>query len=138
MDSIVVTANRVPVSFSETGRTIDVITQREIEQLPVTNIQDLLEQVSGIDIKQRGPEGVQADVSIRGGNFEQSLILIDGIKLVDPQTGHHNMNLPVSFSQLERVEILKGQGSRIYGSNAFSGVINLITKKVALIIFRQN
>ncbi len=132
MDSVVVTANRVPVLFSEIGRSISVLSQREMELLPVTNIQDLLEQISGIDIKQRGPEGIQADVSIRGGNFEQSLILIDGIKLIDPQTGHHNMNIPISFDQLERVEILKGQGSRIYGANAFSGVINLITKKSAI------
>lgn len=129
LDSLIVSANRVPLSFSEIGRNINVLTQKNIEQLPITNIQDLLDQVSGVDIKQRGPEGVQADVSIRGGNFEQTLILIDGIKLIDPQTGHHNLNLPISFSQIERVEILKGQGSRSYGANAFSGVINLITKK---------
>jgi vitamin B12 transporter len=132
LESVVVTANRVPVSFSEVGRSIEVISAKEMELLPVNNIQDLLELTSGLDIKQRGPEGVQADVSIRGGSFEQTLILVDGIKLTDPQTGHHNMNLPISFSQIERVEILKGQGSRIYGANAFSGVINIITKKNAI------
>ena len=100
-------------------------------QLPINNFQDLLEYNSGVDIKQRGPNGVQADISIRGGSFEQTLILIDGIKLTDPQTGHHNMNLPISFSQVERVEILKGQGSQTYGANAFSGVVNIITKKNA-------
>ena len=131
LDSVLVTANRVPTSFSEIGRSIEVINQKEIRQLPVSTIQDLLEHASGIDVKQRGTEGVQADVSIRGGSFEQTLILIDGIKLVDPQTGHHNMNLPVSLDQVERVEILKGQGSRIHGANAFSGVINIITKKNA-------
>ena len=128
LDNVIVTANRIPSTFAEIGRSINIITKKEIELLPVTNIQDLLEYFSGVDIKQRGPEGVQADVSIRGGSFEQTLILIDGIKLTDPQTGHHNMNLPVSLSQIERIEILKGQGSRIYGANAFSGVINLITK----------
>ena len=129
LDSIIISTNRVPLSFYEIGRNVNILSQKTIEQLPITNIQDLLEQISGVDIKQRGPEGVQADVAIRGGNFEQTLILIDGIKLIDPQTGHHNMNLPISLSQIERVEILKGQGSRIYGANAFSGVINLITKK---------
>jgi len=138
LDSVVVTANRIPVSFSEVGRSIEVISQNEIELLPVTNIQDLLEYSSGLDIKQRGPEGVQADVSIRGGTFEQTLILIDGIKITDPQTGHHNMNLPISFSQVERVEILKGQGSRIYGANAFGGVMNIISKKNALNNFNLN
>ncbi|MCP5062935.1 MAG: TonB-dependent receptor [Ignavibacteriae bacterium] len=129
LDSVIVTATRVPTSFSEIGRSIEVINQKEIRQLPVSTIQDLLEHASGIDVKQRGTEGVQADISIRGGSFEQTLILIDGIKLTDPQTGHHNMNLPVVLDQVERVEILKGQGSRIHGANAFSGVINIITKK---------
>jgi iron complex outermembrane receptor protein len=132
LDSIVVTANRVNVSFSEVGRSINIISQKEIELLPVSTIQDLLENISGIDIKQRGPQGIQADVSIRGGTFEQTLFLIDGIKLIDPQTGHHNMNLPISFSQIERVEILKGQGSRIHGANALGGVINIIPKRNAV------
>ncbi|MBK7104510.1 MAG: TonB-dependent receptor [Ignavibacteriae bacterium] len=129
IDSVVVSSNRIPLSFSEIGRSIETISSEEIKNLPVTNIQELCDQVSGIDIKQRGPENVQADVSIRGGSFEQTLILIDGIKLIDPQTGHHNLNLPINFSQIERVEILKGQGSQIYGANAFGGVINFITKK---------
>jgi iron complex outermembrane receptor protein len=132
LDSIIVTANRVPTIFSEVGRSLNVITSQEIAQLPVNNLHDLLEYNSGLDIKQRGPQGVQADVSIRGGSFEQTLILIDGIKLSDPQTGHHNMNLPISFSQIERIEILKGQGSRSYGANAFSGVINIIPKQNAI------
>lgn len=132
LDSIIVTTNRVPTLLSEVGRSLTIISSQEIAQLPANNFQDLLKYNSGLDIKQRGPQGVQADVSIRGGSFEQTLILIDGIKLIDPQTGHHNMNLPISFSQIERVEILKGQGSRIYGANAFSGVINIIPKRNAL------
>ncbi len=93
------------------------------------SVQEMLEYVSGVDVKQRGPLGVQADVSIRGGTFEQTLILVDGIKMSDPQTGHHNFDLPFSLDNVERLEILKGQGSRIYGPNAFGGVINIITKK---------
>ena len=131
LDSVIVTANRTPSNFSEIGRSINIISSKEIESLPTTNIQDLLEFTSGIDVKQRGPEGVQADVAIRGGSFEQTLILVDGIKLTDPQTGHHNMNLPISFSQVDRIEILKGQGSQTYGANAFGGVVNIITKKNA-------
>lgn len=129
IDSVVISSNRIPLSFSEIGRNINTISGYEIQYLPVTNIPELIDQISGIDVKQRGPENVQADVSIRGGSFEQTLILIDGIKIIDPQTGHHNLNLPINFSQIERVEILKGQGSQIFGANAFSGVINFITKK---------
>lgn len=129
MDSVVVTATRKPSYFYEVGRSIRLLNQKQIQLIPATNVYDLLDQITGVDIKQRGPEGVQADVSIRGGNFEQSLILIDGIKLIDPQTGHHNLNLPISLNQIERIEILKGQGSRTYGANAFSGAINLITRK---------
>lgn len=129
IDSVVISSNRIPLSFSEIGRSVKIIPDYEIQNLPVTNIPELIDQISGIDVKQRGPENIQADVSIRGGSFEQTLILIDGIKIIDPQTGHHNLNLPINFSQIERVEILKGQGSQIYGANAFSGVINFITKK---------
>jgi len=131
MDSVVVTSNRTPTLFSGVGRSVIILKAKEISQLPVTTIQDLLEQISSIDIKQRGAAGIQADVSIRGATFEQTLILINGIELSDPQTGHHNMNLPVSLNQVERIEILKGQGANIHGANAFGGVINIITKKNA-------
>jgi iron complex outermembrane receptor protein len=129
LDSIVVTANRVPTSVNETGRSVVTILPQDILFLPANDIHDLLEYTSGIDLKQRGPEGIQSDISIRGGSFEQTLIMIDGIKLIDPQTGHHNMNIPLAISQVERIEILKGQGSRVHGANAFSGIINIIPKK---------
>ncbi|MDX1701076.1 MAG: TonB-dependent receptor plug domain-containing protein, partial [Melioribacteraceae bacterium] len=128
MDSIVVSANRIPTLTTNVGRNIGIISNYDIEFLPSLDVQGLLDNRSGIDVKERGPEGVQADISIRGGSFEQTLILIDGIRLSDPQTGHHNMNLPISISQIERIEIIKGQGSRIHGANAFSGVINIIPK----------
>lgn len=129
LDDVVVTASRTPVAFSDLTRSVVVIYPDEINETPVSSIQDLLQYVSGVDIKQRGIEGVQADAGIRGGSFEQTLILIDGVKLSDPQTAHHNFNLPVSLDNVERIEVLKGQGSSIYGPNAFSGIINIITKK---------
>jgi len=129
LDNVVVTSSRLPIEFSNLTRSVIVITQKDIQKLPVNDIQDLLQYSAGVDIKQRGVDGVQADVSIRGGSFEQTLILIDGIKVSDPQTGHHNLNIPFSINDIERVEILKGQGSRVHGPNAFSGVINIITKK---------
>jgi vitamin B12 transporter len=129
LPNVVVTASRIPVVFSDLTRSVQIITAEEIKNAPVTNLQDLLQYVLGVDVKQRGVEGIQADVSIRGGSFEQTLFLVDGVKLSDPQTGHHNLNLPVSLDNIERIEVLKGQGSRIFGPNALSGIINIITKK---------
>jgi iron complex outermembrane receptor protein len=129
LDEVVVTSSRTPVAFSDLTRSVIVIYPEDIKEIPVNSVQDLLQYVSGVDIKQRGVEGVQADINIRGGSFEQTLILVDGFKISDPQTGHHNLNLPIVIDNIERIEILKGQGSSIYGANAFSGVINIITKK---------
>ncbi len=129
LDEVEVTAARVPVLFSQVARVLTVIDAKEIERMPAESVQDLLEYVAGVDIRQRGAEGVQADVSIRGGTFDQILILLNGINITDPQTGHHNLNLPVSLSQIERIEILNGPAARVYGPNAFSGAINIITRQ---------
>lgn len=129
LDEIVVTAGRIPISFSNLGRSVIVLNAEEIKALPVSNITDLLRYINSIDLKMRGFEGVQSDIGIRGGTFEQTLILVDGVKLSDPQTGHHNLNIPVSLENIERIEVLKGQGSKTFGPNAFSGTINIITKK---------
>jgi vitamin B12 transporter len=129
LPDVVVTAGRTPVLFSELTRCVEIITAKDIRNIPVNNIQDLLQYAAGVDVRQRGPEGVQADISIRGGSYEQTLVMIDGVKLNDPQTGHNSFNLPVSLNDVERIEILKGQGSKSFGANALSGVINIITKK---------
>ncbi|UCC79885.1 MAG: TonB-dependent receptor [Candidatus Zixiibacteriota bacterium] len=128
-DDIVVTANRTPTAFAELTRNVTVISSDDITRFPVNNINDLLEYVSAVDVVQRGAEGIQADVSIRGCSYEQTLILVDGIKVNDPQTGHHNMNLPLILSDIDRIEVLKGHGSRLFGPGAFGGAINIITKK---------
>jgi iron complex outermembrane receptor protein len=107
-----------------------VIERKEIESSPVQNIQDILEYVAGVDVRQRGAEGVQADVSIRGGTFDQTLILLNGINITDSQTGHHNFNIPVSLNQIERIEILEGPAARVFGPNAFSGAINIVTRQI--------
>lgn len=128
LDEIEVSAQRTPVTYSQVARIISVIEKDEIEAAPVNSIQDLLEYALGVDIRQRGTHGVQADVSVRGGSFDQTLILLNGINLSDPQTGHHNLNLPVSFKSIKRIEILEGPAARVYGPNAFSGAINIVTE----------
>jgi len=128
LDSILISANRISIPFSEDSRSISIITNKQIERLDPTDINDLLQVVAGVDVRQRGAQGVQADVSIRGGTFEQTLVLINGIRMSDPQTGHHMMNLPLSVEDIERIEIIKGPAARMYGQNAFSGAINIVTK----------
>jgi iron complex outermembrane receptor protein len=128
LSEVQVTATRTPLLNSETGRVVTVITKKEIEQAPVRSIDGILRYAAGVDIRQRGPLGIQSDVSIRGGSFNQVMILLNGINITDPQTGHFNMNIPVDLSGVERIEILHGPGARVYGPNAFSGAINIITK----------
>jgi iron complex outermembrane receptor protein len=128
LPDVVIKENRLEMPFSDVSRTVNVMTARQIKALPVQSVNELLLYVAGVDVRQRGAHGVQADVSIRGGTFDQTLVLINGVKLSDPQTGHHVMNLPIDLENIERIEVLKGPGARIYGQNAFSGAINIVTK----------
>jgi len=109
------------------GRDVQVITKKDIQSLPVRSVNELLGYVSGLDIRERGPFGAQADLSMMGAGFEQCLILINGVPMRDPQTGHHMLNLPVDISQIERIEVMNGTAGRIFGSNALAGAINIIT-----------
>lgn len=127
MQEVQINSTRVPTLYSESARVIYVIDKNDIEAMPVHSLQDLIEYAAAIDVRQRGNEGVQADVSIRGGNFDQTLILLNGFKMNDVQTGHHNMDLPVDIESIERIEILEGPGSRVFGINSYSGAINFIT-----------
>ena len=129
LDEIEVSAQRSPALYSQVARIVSVIERKEIESSPAHSVQDLLEYVAGVDIRQRGAEGVQADVNVRGGTFDQILILLNGINITDPQTGHHNLNIPVSLNQIERIEILQGPAARVYGPNAFAGAINIVTRQ---------
>lgn len=128
---MVVTANRMPEQLYNVAQSVSVIDRADIEAAPADSVAELLEYIGGVDVRQRAVHGVQADVSIRGGGFEQTLVLLDGISLSNPQTGHHNMDIPVNLNDIERIEIIKGPGARVYGANAMAGVINIITRKRA-------
>jgi len=127
LDEVVVSASRSPKLHSEVARVITIIPKTHIQSGAVQSLQEILEYALNVDVRQRGVNGVQADVSIRGGSFDQTLFLLNGIPINDPQTGHHNLNLPVDLESIDRIEILSGPASRIFGPNAFSGAINIIT-----------
>ncbi|MFY0713484.1 TonB-dependent receptor [Seonamhaeicola sp. NFXS20] len=129
LDTVVIASTRIDLPFKENSRTINIISSEAIKNSAATNIADLLQQVAGVDIRRRGTAGSQADLYIRGGSFDQTLLLIDGIKMDDAQTGHHTMNAALPIEVIERIEIIKGPAARVFGQNAFTGAINIVTKK---------
>lgn len=128
LGEVVISESRMQIPFNKNVRNIQIITREEIARLPVRSINEVLSFAAGVDLRQRGPFGSQADVSIDGGSFEQTLILLNGIKISDPQTAHHSLNIPIPLDAIERIEVLKGPAARVYGINALTGAINIVTK----------
>jgi len=126
--TVVVTASRVPLELSNVARTVDVMHAHDLQRLPVRSIQDALVFVPGVDLRTRGPYGAQSDVSIRGGSYEQTTVLLNGMRLTDPQTGHHQLNLPLAPLDIDRIEVVKGGASRLFGPGAMDGVVNIIPR----------
>jgi outer membrane cobalamin receptor len=130
-DTVVITAAAYPVPFNSVARTVRVLTSDDLSALPVRSLVDILDYTSSVNVRSRAPNGVQADFSIRGSGYSQVLILVDGIRMNDSQTAHHNADLPVPLEDIERIEVLCGPGSALYGADAFGGIINIITRKSA-------
>jgi iron complex outermembrane recepter protein len=125
---VVVTGTYEPIPLEEADRAVRVFDVRSAELLTNT-FADLLKLDASIDMRQRAPNGVQSDVSIRGGGFGQTLVLLDGLRLNDVQSGHHNFDLPAPLASIAQIEVLKGSGSTLYGSDAIGGVVNFITRR---------
>lgn len=128
LNEVILQSSRIEIPFAEDSRNIQIVAKAAIQESGAQSLAELLQNVAGIDIRRRGLQGMQADLYIRGGSFDQTLLLIDGVRVDDPQTGHHTLNVALPLEVIERIEILKGPAARIYGANAFTGAINLVTK----------
>ena len=129
LDEVVINSGRILIPFSDENRNLIIIDSVFLNNSSAKNLSEILQQVIGVDIRRRGNDDIQSDLYIRGGSFDQTLLLINGTKVEDSQTGHHQMNLSVPINLIDKIEILKGPGSRIFGMNAFNGAVNIITKK---------
>lgn len=128
LPEIEVQSNRIAIPVSKLSKTVTIIDAEILKHSSSNNLADILQNFTGIDIRRRGINGMQSDLYIRGGNFDQTLLLIDGIKMDDAQTGHHTMNAILQIDNIERIEIIKGPASRVFGQNAFTGAVNIVTK----------
>ncbi len=125
---VVVSADQAPVDFESLSRTVTVLHRDQIDRIPATSVNDLLRYVASVEVKSRSPFGVQSDISIRGSGFGRILVLVNGVRMNDSQTGHHNADLPVAVSDIERIEVLHGPSSSVHGADAVGGTINIITR----------
>lgn len=125
-ETVTVTASRLPAEAAAPRRTV-VLEREEIARLPVGSVQELVAQLAGASLMRRGPLGAQADVMLRGATFEQVAVLVDGVRVNDPQTGHFHLDLGVDLDAVERVEVTLGPGSAVHGPDAFGGTIAITT-----------
>lgn len=129
LDEVEVTGTRAPLSAMQSVRVVGVITRDEIARAGATTINDLLKQTVNVDVRQRGGFGMQTDISMNGGTFDQITILLNGVDISNPQTGHNTAFFPVALQDIERIEVLEGAASRVFGSQAFCGAINIVTRR---------
>ncbi len=134
-DTIKVNLNEVDITARKNmmaltaDKTVYHIKKEEINLKPVTSIDALLDQFAGADIRTRGINGTQADISLRGGTFDQVIVLLNGVNITDPQTGHYNLDIPVDITNIERIEIIQGVQALLMGVNPFSGAVNIVTNQ---------
>ena len=131
LDAVTITGTIQPNQVSRTGRNIITFKGESFNAFPVHSVDELLRYLPGMEVQMRGPMGAQSDIVLRGGTFQQVLVLLDGVRLNDPNTGHFNSYIPITPAEIERVEVLKGASSAIYGSEAVGGVVHIISKTFA-------
>ena len=127
LEGVSVMGTRAPLTQSQQVRMVTILSRDDIQAAAVQSINDLLKLAVGVDVRQRGPIGAQTDVSVRGSNYEQITVLLNGINICDPQTGHNSFDFPVDISDIERIEVLEGPAARVYGTSSLVGAINVAT-----------
>ncbi len=128
LDEVVVSRTTMAHSWAERGASFREVADTLFLREPAWTVADVLAVEPGVDIRQRGPQGAQADISLRGGTGDQTLILIDGFNVTDPQTGHHALALPLPLEAVSRIEVQRGPSARILGPGAFAGAVNLVSR----------
>ena len=129
LDAVSVTGSRAPMTVEQSPKIVSVITRDDIHRAAAQTINDVLKLATGVDVRQRGGFGVQTDISINGGTFDQITILLNGVNISNPQTGHNASDFPVALADIDHIEVLEGAASRLFGTSAFNGAINIVTKK---------
>lgn len=129
LEEVEVTSSRAPLTLGQSARLVTVLDREAIATASAQSVNDFLKLAAGVDVRQRGPIGAQTDISVRGGTNEQITILLNGININDPQTGHNTADFPVDISDIERIEVLEGPAGRVYGTSSLVGAINIVTRK---------
>jgi iron complex outermembrane receptor protein len=125
-ENLVVLGTPVPVPLAESSVSV-VVLPVEDQVLTLESPQELLRQDSSVYLEERGAGGGQADIILRGGSFEQTLVLLNGFRINDSQTAHHNLDLPIPLDAMDSIEVLHGAGSTLHGADALSGVADFLT-----------
>ena len=128
LNELEVTGSLAPINANQAARIVTTIGREEIAQSAAQSVNDLLKLALGVDVRQRGAFGVQTDISIDGGSFDQVTILLNGVNIGSPQTGHLSADFPVSINDIIRIEVLEGAASRSVGGSSFSGAVNIVTR----------
>ncbi|HTZ10901.1 MAG TPA: TonB-dependent receptor [Candidatus Margulisiibacteriota bacterium] len=114
---------------NESNRASGGISRKDLEGSGILAFSEELDNIAGLDLRTRGAVGMQSDISLRGSTFEQVAVLLDGLKINDPQSGHYNLDIPLTPADIEKIEVTKEGATSLYGSGAFAGSVNIITRK---------
>jgi vitamin B12 transporter len=131
LSEVTVYGTRLGQLAGQSGRYVTVVPGTTLSRYPVASLDDLLRLLPAIEVQSRGNFGAQADITLRGSTFNQVLILLDGMRLNDPLTGHFAGYLPITPAEIEQLEIVRGPGAALYGPDAVGGFINIVTKTFA-------
>ena len=127
--TVVGAATTSPIDIKALPRAASIFDRADLQKLGIASVVDALRLLPGVDVRSRGPMDVQADFSLRGSTFSQNLILVDGVRINDSQSAHHNGEIPIEVGAIDHIEVVNGAGSSAHGADALGGVINIVTRR---------